>query len=443
MSLSNALSKLGIGKHKKSRSTSSSISNPSSPRQSIDQAQAQASSPVNRTRQSIDTPSPRTPTTGSSTGYSRLQQQQQQSQQAGGIVAGKETSHSPVFKDERDRPELPTTISNVNNPIPSPNTNNDASTTYQSKTLPTIPDTDTRTPQSEKRDTFGPTTIIPNTPPRLPEIPKTQPLHHVDSLDRSELINQSQERPVPVIANSSPAGQSVDGKRFASVQSGSGFGVDSSAGSGSGIGGSPLKKDPRIIDGLNVIAGPSATPTSTTNPAQNQTQTSNTSTSTSSNTAQTPTKLPAREFLKSSRDPNLTPETHILSHLANLSLHPYPSTTQSHIPLSSMNLTPGSDLTTQRNDLVHSIVSDAHGREGKRDKLSEFGKNVFEKAGMGGLVGQKGSVEVHTKWFEPVVQVRSLIWNHCHLNLCAYIGCVVLRVHAWLRVSRAVGLGEV
>lgn len=416
--LSTALSKLGIGKHKKSRSQSSS--SPSSPRQSVEASRTPVSP---RTRQSLDvsSSSPRTPPKDAHVGsISNTSASRTSGNGEPVVVIGKEgldgVGHSRAFSDEVNRPALPTTISNVDNPVPGDRFQTTAS---NAKALPTIPAT-----PGEEGSRLGDTPSAPTSstnssqPPRLPEIPKSEPLHHVTSIDRQDILNDSHERPKPAVAASQgltpPHDKVVDGRTFGHVQS-----VHSTIpedGSGSralqaGHGDSPMKKDHRVVDGLNVLAaGQSVKGIDIPERGTSKLFSSvpNT-TSESSNQARTrpASDLAPRESLLSSRDPDLTPETHLANHLKLLGSHLYPTPAKSkvNLPLRLMNKTSGPGLEEQRNQLVASVVRDAQGRMKGRETLSEFGRGVFKAAGMENKLGSQDTVDVETQWLEPVVQV--------------------------------------
>lgn len=65
-------------------------------------------------------------------------------------------------------------------------------------------------------------------------------------------------------------------------------------------------------------------------------------------------------------------------------------------------------LEKQRSVMVDSIVAGARERKDAEPGLSEVGQQAFESVGFGDRLGQRGDVEVRTKWLEPVVQVSSL-----------------------------------
>lgn len=62
-------------------------------------------------------------------------------------------------------------------------------------------------------------------------------------------------------------------------------------------------------------------------------------------------------------------------------------------------------LEASRADLLGRIAEGAQARAEKRGELSEEGKRAFEAAGFGADVGKKGTVEMHTKYVEPIIQV--------------------------------------
>jgi hypothetical protein len=93
---------------------------------------------------------------------------------------------------------------------------------------------------------------------------------------------------------------------------------------------------------------------------------------------------------------------HIAHHLKHLKL-PRPSVTPNVIlpklPLGSG----GPSLEEQRQAMVMKIAEESDTRP--RKVLTEEGRRVFEKAGLSHKLGIKDTVDVRTRWLEPVIQV--------------------------------------
>ncbi|WWC99906.1 hypothetical protein V866_006815 [Kwoniella sp. B9012] len=213
-------------RHRKTGSQSSSSSvdqQPSSPgRHSLEshsRARLSLDQPNSRVRSSLDQPrSPITPT-----------KPHNQSQPQGDIPTsrteedvvvidkspGPSNPHSKPFIDESERPELPTTTSNVNNPLPQHHES--GSTTYlpqedidNNKPLPAVPEVRSPPIQSNDRDQkdfpLPPSKSTPSTvePEHVRDRVKSPPLPHVDSVDRQPLHQVEEERPGLVGSSSRP-----------------------------------------------------------------------------------------------------------------------------------------------------------------------------------------------------------------------------------------------
>ena len=62
-------------------------------------------------------------------------------------------------------------------------------------------------------------------------------------------------------------------------------------------------------------------------------------------------------------------------------------------------------LEQQRAELVGSVVAGSERRREQRGELSEEGVRTFHAAGLGEHIGTASTVDVHTQWLKPVVQV--------------------------------------
>lgn len=104
------------------------------------------------------------------------------------------------------------------------------------------------------------------------------------------------------------------------------------------------------------------------------------------------------------RDPDLSAESYIQQSMAKLNVTPKAPI----LPKVSKDLTanpPVSEgITSQRQEQVDGIVSKAREHKQGQPSLSEEGRRVFQQAGLGDNLEQGSSVEVRTKWLEPVVQ---------------------------------------
>ncbi|WVW82540.1 hypothetical protein I302_104551 [Kwoniella bestiolae CBS 10118] len=132
--------------------------------------------------------------------------------------------HSRPFVDESERPDLPTTSSNVNNPLPQSHPS--GSTTYlpqeelDKKPLPAVPEVqsppihghETSSFPLPPKDTITKDTSLPERTPHHDRV-RSPPLPHVDSINRQALRQSEEERPGLVGSSSRPAksGEQVRG----------------------------------------------------------------------------------------------------------------------------------------------------------------------------------------------------------------------------------------
>lgn len=290
------------------------------------------------------------------------------------------TGHSPVFADQSQRPDLPTTSSNVNNPAP-------ISSSAASKTLPKLPELpqDLSTP-------FTGFNLPPGAAPAAS--PSPPPMPHVTSVDRSRFVDTEKERPKPIVSASHGVPEEDEGEvggRFRHARS-----IPAPMGPRDS-GETPRSRkstDSKGIParGVSLAANPPLASAGSSRPI----------------TPPSATSVGPRESLKSVWDPDTNGDHHIGRHIENLSLNQ-----QTHIDYQPIS-TPA--LEAARNETVAAIASSTGE---SRNTLSQFGQGVFHAAGLGYKVGMANTVDVRTKWIEPVVQVRFLnkLWLYAKMDI--------------------------
>ncbi len=330
------------------------------------------------------------------------------------------TGHSRAFADESERPELPTTSSNVNNPIPS------GARTPVSKDLPELPQL--------PRDLSAPFSGFPLPPGAAPASPTPPPpaIPHVSSVDRSRFINAESERPKPIVA----ASQGLQEDERGDV--GGQFGhVKSIPNVKHGWRSQDTNRSRRSIDAknnpyrMNESEGDRLTPATVENqgrrdvtngyegrksdetrrsrknlddqaiPARGVSLVANPplATGTSENAtaqaaiAQTAPTSP-RESLRSHWGNHVDGDEFINQHIANLFLNDRAG--QQYEP----KTTPG--LETAREDMTAAVITSSRAPSAP---LCEAGRQAFIAVGMGDKIGITNTVDVRTQWIEPVVQV--------------------------------------
>jgi hypothetical protein len=272
-------------------------------------------------------------------------------------------SHSAPFHDELERPDLPTTTSSVNNPVPD---------TYESssnKRLPSLPH-------------------ISAGPPLDYELPPgaAPPLPHVTSVDRTPILDQQTHRPQPVISDSQPRQTGVQG-RFPHVH---------------GSGASRASTDSRYSDNEADIPARSTS----LHPERAKDVTNSTTTSND--------PLARYDAFRSVIDPDLTPEDFISQYLHRTHLQ---TQQKAVVPqeLSGAFTTP--QLERERESMVRRIATEADQRMRGEMGLNAFGVDVFNRSGLGEKVGLGSTVDVHTKWLAPVVQVSLRRADKLHAHI--------------------------
>lgn len=316
-SLSSALHKLSLGKHKRNGSNSSNGSTPSSPRQSLNAQRVDA-----RLDESVET---------------------------GGD--GRKERHVPI--PSRPAPPPPTDVEPAPNPLPGTSTS-----------LPPVP---VRHAQSgdEDRPELPTTSSNVDNPPIPEKAPQLPPLPHVTSLeqpfkDESKSSRKSAREPPSVVP-----------PRISSVRQPT-------------SGGTPTVPPP-----AQASSSTPATQSVATEPYDPRFINDHWY---SSRALSVPTK---EETARASAE-------HIAHHLKHLKL-PRPSATPNVI-LPKMPLGQGGpSLEEQRQAMVLKIADESDRRP--RKVLTEEGKRVFEKAGLSHKLGIKDTVDVRTRWLEPVIQV--------------------------------------
>ena len=271
------------------------------------------------------------------------------------------TGHARAFADEADRPHLPTTSSNVNNPAP-----------YQGsddKALPKLPDL--------PRDVSAPFSLFP-LPPGAEAASSTPPaMPHVGSVDRTQLAQTQNERPKPVASESQVIPEDEEGVsqgRFMHVQG-------SSSATTSRI-------DPGTKRSLERNMRPERRGYVDANTASNSSRSG-------TNRPRPQTSDGPRESLRSAYDPDIDGEEHINRHIADLSIRQNEGI--EYEPKSS------AALEAQREDMATKVLSGT-----QRGTLNVRGQQTFRAAGMKDKLAMDNTVDVHTQWLEPVVQVWSL-----------------------------------
>lgn len=267
-------------------------------------------------------------------------------------------SHSAAFGDETTRPDLPTTSSNVNNP------QHDQTT----KNLPSLPPISAGPPLDSSLSGSLHSSTQRNDIPPLP---------HVASVDRSGVLDQHTNRPEAIVSESHQ--QSGDHAKFPHVQ-----GVSSG-------GASHISADSKYSDN-DVDEIPPRSTSLHPERATDLTKSGNTVTSAQSS---------PYEAFRTVVDPDLTPEDFIAQYLHRMTLQ---KAQKPVVPKEYMGPFTTPALERERKEMVKKIVDDVNGRMGQEKGLSEFGKDVFNRSGFRDKIGLGSTVDVHTKWMEPVVK---------------------------------------
>ncbi|WWC86483.1 uncharacterized protein L201_001360 [Kwoniella dendrophila CBS 6074] len=363
------------------------------------------------------------------------------------VVIGKTGSgvdskgHSKPFVDESERPELPTTTSNVNNPIPVPSSSTrGAKTSYlpqdeveqSNKPLPAVPEIQS----SVKRDELDSFPVPPKSPQRQSisspshqsQLPtsivgniqhhqhhhedrvRSPPLPHVDSINRQQLHQSEQERPDLIASSSRPVKSSekdlIGKQTYPHVSSTSTS--TSSPSKSTGLPHSEKEED------LNQLLNQSQQ-------GQGQSQSrkdsqveipSRASSLYHSSSSQTRTPI-AREEIP--QIPQLDFQEHRSkgewnlnsSALDPISNHPDGILNERFNNLSLTKFAKeqgGLSLDEQRNLMINAISKETETRFSKIEPLTKQGIQVFKNAGMERVLGTENSIDIRSKELEPVVQ---------------------------------------
>ncbi|WRT64352.1 uncharacterized protein IL334_001284 [Kwoniella shivajii] len=405
--------------------------------------------------------------------------------------------HSKPFNDESDRPELPTTSSNVNNPIPVSPPSHDlaglrsgtgsgsgsgsasgysTTTSYIPKEdlednihkpLPSVPEVQSPPVQSNDLRAFP---LPPNSasslqphahgqghgqghggqqygydndsepyiPPKSPqrnsisEHPhghgqdrvRSPPLPHVSSVDRSNILRDEEERPGLVGSSSRPPriGEDVIGNYphisnipYLNDNNETQQESQSNREYGSNTGGYNANQLDVRQSGSGISSG--------TNQTQSQGQ------------GQSQVGYQNRKY-----DLNTLKQTVLGSGVGGLdwnkpssTLDPNSSTTSdSGLQRRFNDLSLGQsehlgDIHEQRNEMVSRLTEETQLKASKRSELTQQGKDVFHKAGMGKLLGTEDSIDIASKTLEPVVQ--EIIYPVEHTEYTTIITRCVHKTH--------------
>jgi hypothetical protein len=242
-------------------------------------------------------------------------------------------SHSAPFHDELERPDLPTTTSNVNNPVPD---------TYESssnKRLPSLPHISAGPPLDYE--------LPPGAAPPLPHVQGRFPHVHGSGASRASTDSRYSDNEADIPARST----SLHPERAKDVT--------------------------------------------------NSTTTSN-------------DPLARYDAFRSVIDPDLTPEDFISQYLHRTHLQ---TQQKAVVPqeLSGAFTTP--QLERERESMVRRIATEADQRMRGEMGLNAFGVDVFNRSGLGEKVGLGSTVDVHTKWLAPVVQVSLRRADKLHAHI--------------------------
>lgn len=308
------------------------------------------------------------------------------------------SSHNAPFVDESERPQLPTTSSNVYNAPPS-------SDTPVNKALPSLP---------EVGSSFVDESALTSYPTSRFEEQSNQrygapPMPHVMDIDRSQIQQYQTERPRPVPAAnedySAASANNVTGQ-FPHVQS------DRSR---QGV---TMSDRPPQLDMPDFTAGQLSLDDRSTPGGMGDDQKDILARGTSLRPERP--RAGDRDYgssgvdpddsatgnviadLRSTHDPAVTSADHLNRYIANLSV----STVAPVYPEASIVGTPHTAaLEAQRGELVARVAEQARARKAERAPLRTDEEQVFQRAGLGEFVGTQGSVEVMTNFMKPVVQV--------------------------------------
>jgi hypothetical protein len=110
--------------------------------------------------------------------------------------------------------------------------------------------------------------------------------------------------------------------------------------------------------------------------------------------------------LRPSRNPDIDSSEHLQRHLAHLSLFPDQITTRPNTLLRLLPSVNSPPLEVQRDAQVQEIILESKARKAQQPVLTEFGRDVFRVGRIEHVLGTPNTVEVHTRWLEPVIQVR-------------------------------------
>ncbi|WVF70268.1 hypothetical protein IAT40_005057 [Kwoniella sp. CBS 6097] len=403
-----------------------------------------------------------------------------------------ETGHSRPFADEAQRPDLPTTTSNVNNPIPVPTSHGSGSTHYVPqdvaitdttedllrKPLPAVPevttpsatahaDVDSRSfplqphgrevDQGARHGTSGHLAVDtsaqsqtglstrrlsessggPAVPPRSPqrasisgpsqshphERVHSPPLPHVDSVDRSRLQREDEERPGLVgsvsrahrkgeevsVTNDYPRVSDIPGLRNQHI------GLDVSGFDGTGRS-SPSGKTAGRGDNDAFVEIPkrdSSLKLSEDNELKALMEGGTGGSSRASVNEDQSSDLHGTS-MRGGAGVGRQGEADLSSRVANLSLE-----------RQGQEALPG--LKEQRKELIVSLVEGSVARAGERETLTDQGRDVFRKAGMGKLLDKEGTVDMRSRVLDPVV--KETIYPKEHTEYTTVITRCIHKTH--------------
>ncbi|KAK6905926.1 hypothetical protein I203_106761 [Kwoniella mangroviensis CBS 8507] len=357
-----------------------SLETPSRARVSLDQPSA-------RVRSSLDQPrSPITPTKPHT--QSQPQGDLPTSRTEEDVVVidkspGPRNPHSKPFVDESERPELPTTTSNVSNPLPQPHQS--GSTTYlpqedidNNKPLPAVPEV--RSPPIQSNDKNLKDFPLPPSkstsssiePEHVGDRVKFPPLPHVDSIDRQPLHQVKEERPGLVGSSSRPP------------KSGE---IDVVKGNYPHV--SSLPHSDKREDLNELLNGQKEQ-------VEIPSRTSSLHHSTLEQSGRGGGDQSEMELQEHRRDGKYTQPSSAVDSISN---HPDGIINER---FNNLSIADGGelDLNEQRNDMISRLNDQI---ESKKD-LTEEGIEVFRKIGMEGLLDKENSIDIRSRELKPVVK---------------------------------------
>ncbi|WVR06046.1 hypothetical protein IAU60_003074 [Kwoniella sp. DSM 27419] len=388
-------------RHRKSASQSSNTSDtsqPASPRTSTTRQPGQGRGSVDVSRRSEDVSRPLVGSSG----------EVEQHQHGDVVVIDKvgggardHTGHGAPFQDETHRPDLPTTTSNANNPVPVPTTS--GSTSYVPHTqptddlvrkpLPAVPEANTPLPKPEleafplppAQAQGGAGASIPHSHPhhhldQVLDDSRSPPLPHVNSVDRSNLHPQSAQ-PDP----SASATSSTTSNRYPDLSS-----LPAIRGSSTEMDGSKR--------GNNYVEVPQR------------------------GSSLALTDDPAIQALISGQKQE-GDALDLSGRMDDMSLRD--SKRDAAVDLNNVSFHP--ELDTQRDQFITDIVRDTEARSEQRDALTQQGHQVFKQSGMDRLLGTEDTVDMATHIMDPVV--KELIIPKVHTEYTTVITRCIHKTH--------------